>query len=340
MNTSIKLYDYHLPKSLIAETPSEQRDQSKLLIYNKERNTSTHTVFSDLFKHLCSGDMLILNDTKVIPGRIYLKKESGGIVEILFHKKVNEKTITCIYSSSRKLTLYSKLYLNESIFFTIEKIDRNYVILSCLNDPMNIFIKHGEVPLPKYIKRKATSNDITRYQTTYAKTPGSVAAPTAGLHFTKEILKQLKANGVLVEYITLHVTYNTFKPIENDDYTLHDIGSEYCFIKENLMNKIIKVKDNNKKIIAVGTTVTRALENYASKSLNGDYSGEVDLFITPGYKFKIIDSLITNFHLPQSTLLLLVASLTGRETLLNLYKNAIEHKYRFYSYGDSMFIRS
>jgi S-adenosylmethionine:tRNA ribosyltransferase-isomerase len=205
---------------------------------------------------------------------------------------------------------------------------------------MNIFIKNGEVPLPKYIKRKATKDDVERYQTTYAQHQGSVAAPTAGLHFTENIIHKLKEKGVLIQYLTLHVTYNTFKPLSSDDYSEHEIGSEYCQIKDSLMKTIKKVKSSNKKIIAVGTTATRALENYATKGITGDYEGEADLYITPGYNFKIIDGLITNFHLPQSTLLLLVASLIGREKLLELYKQAIDNNYRFYSYGDSMLIKA
>jgi S-adenosylmethionine:tRNA ribosyltransferase-isomerase len=204
---------------------------------------------------------------------------------------------------------------------------------------MDVFIENGEVPLPKYIKRKVTKDDIKRYQTTYAQHQGSVAAPTAGLHFTKNIIDQLKLKGIFVEYLTLHVTYNTFKPLNSDDYSTHEIGSEYCRIKDSLMKTIKQVKYNHKKVIAVGTTTTRALENYATQGLTGNYEGEADLYITPGYKFKIIDGLITNFHLPQSTLLLLVASLIGRKKLLELYKHAIENNYRFYSYGDSMFIK-
>ena len=204
---------------------------------------------------------------------------------------------------------------------------------------MDIFVKYGEVPLPKYIKRKTNAKDIERYQTVYAKHTGSVAAPTAGLHFTEEILSKLQAKGVVIDYCTLHVTYNTFKPITVDNYNDHQIGSELCNIKESLITKIKSTKSQSRNVYTVGTTATRAVENYASKSYVGDFSGEADLYITPGYKFKIIDGLITNFHLPQSTLLLLVASLLGRDKLLELYDIAIKNNYRFYSYGDSMFIK-
>ena len=338
MKTSIKLYDYNLPENLIARHPTKNRDESKLMIID-ESNSIEHKVFKDLPDYLQKGDLLILNDTKVIPGRLFLKKETGGVVELLFHKSLSSKTAICIYSSSRKLTMNSKLYINDEDFLTIDNIEKNYVTISYNKNVMDVFIKKGEVPLPKYIKRKVTEDDIKRYQTTYAQYQGSVAAPTAGLHFTKKIIDQLRLKGVLIEYLTLHVTYNTFKPLNNDDYSVHEIGSEYCCIKDSLMKTIMQVKSNNRKVIAVGTTTTRALENYATKGLIGNYEGEADLYITPGYIFKIIDGLITNFHLPQSTLLLLVASLIGRERLLGLYEQAIENNYRFYSYGDSMFIK-
>jgi len=338
MKTSIKLYDYNLPENLIAYHPTKNRDESKLMIVD-ESNSTKHKIFKDLPDHIQKGDLLILNDTKVIPGRILLKKDTGGIVELLFHKSLNSNTAICIYSSSRKLIINSKLYINDKDFLTIDNIEKNYVTISSNKNLMDVFIKRGEVPLPKYIKRKVTKDDIKRYQTTYAQYQGSVAAPTAGLHFTKKIIDQLRLKGVLIEYLTLHVTYNTFKPLNSDDYSIHEIGSEYCCIKDSLMRTIMQVKSNNRKVIAVGTTTTRALENYATRGLTGNYEGEADLFITPGYDFKIIDGLITNFHLPKSTLLLLVASLIGREKLLGLYEQAIENNYRFYSYGDSMLIK-
>ena len=268
-----------------------------------------------------------------------MKKESGGTVEILFHKLINQYSFVCIFKSSRKVVMHSKLFFDDDNFFVVDNIENNFITLSSKIDPMDIFVKYGEVPLPKYIKRKTNAKDIERYQTVYAKHTGSVAAPTAGLHFTEEILSKLQAKGVVIDYCTLHVTYNTFKPITVDNYNDHQIGSEICNIKESLISKIKSTKSQNHNVYAVGTTATRALENYASKSYVGDFSGEADLYITPGYKFKIIDGLITNFHLPQSTLLLLVASIIGRDKLLELYDIAIKNNYRFYSYGDSMFIK-
>ena len=339
MKNSIKFFDYNLPSNLIAENPRSKRDQAKLMIYAQGLDTLNHSIFSNLDEYLTKGDLIILNDTRVLPGRLFLKKESGGTVEILFHKLINQFSFVCIFKSSRKVVMNSKLFFDDDNFFIVDNIENNFITLSSKNDPMDIFVKYGEVPLPKYIKRKTNAKDIERYQTVYAKHTGSVAAPTAGLHFTEEILSKLQAKGVVIDYCTLHVTYNTFKPITVDNYNDHQIGSEVCNIKESLISKIKSTKSQNHNVYTVGTTATRAVENYASKSYVGDFSGEADLYITPGYKFKIIDGLITNFHLPQSTLLLLVASIIGRDKLLELYDIAIKNNYRFYSYGDSMFIK-
>ncbi len=339
MKNSIKFFDYILPSNLIAESPRSKREHAKLMIYDQKVDTLDHSIFSNLDEYLTEGDLIILNDTRVLPGRLFLKKESGGTVEILFHKLINQYLFVCIFKSSRKVVMNSKLFFDDDNFFVVDGIENNFITLSSKSDPMDIFVKYGEVPLPKYIKRKTNAKDIERYQTVYAKHTGSVAAPTAGLHFTEEILSKLQAKGVVIDYCTLHVTYNTFKPITVDNYNDHQIGSEICNIKESLISKIKSTKSQSHNVYAVGTTATRALENYASKSYVGDFSGEADLYITPGYKFKIIDGLITNFHLPQSTLLLLVASIIGRDKLLELYDIAIKNNYRFYSYGDSMFIK-
>ncbi len=314
MKNSIKFFDYNLPSHLIAENPRSKREQAKLMIYDQGLDTLNHSIFSNLDEYLTKGDLIILNDTRVFPGRLFLKKESGGTVEILFHKYINQYSFVCIFKSSRKVTMHSKLFFDDDNFFIVDNIENNFITLSSKSDPMDIFLKYGEVPLPKYIKRKTNAKDIERYQTVYAKHTGSV-------------------------YCTLHVTYNTFKPITVDNYNDHQIGSEVCNIKESLISKIKSTKSQSHNVYTVGTTATRAVENYASKSYVGDFTGEADLYITPGYKFKIIDGLITNFHLPQSTLLLLVASIIGRDKLLELYDIAIKNNYRFYSYGDSMFIK-
>ena len=209
MKNSIKFFDYNLPSHLIAENPRSKREQAKLMIYDKELDTLNHTIFSNLDEYLTKGDLIILNDTRVLPGRLFLKKESGGTVEILFHKLINQYSFICIFKSSRKIAVHSKLFLDDDNFFVVDNIEKNFITLSSKIDPMDVFVKYGEVPLPKYIKRKTNVEDIERYQTVYAKHIGSVAAPTAGLHFTEEILSKLQSKGVVIDYCTLHVTYNT-----------------------------------------------------------------------------------------------------------------------------------
>ena len=242
MKNSIKFFDYNLPSNLIAENPRPKRQQAKLMIYDKELDTLNHTIFSNLDEYLTKGDLIILNDTRVLPGRLFLKKESGGTVEILFHKLINQYSFICIFKSSRKIAVHSKLFLDDDNFFVVDNIEKNFITLSSKIDPMDVFVKYGEVPLPKYIKRKTNVEDIERYQTVYAKHIGSVAAPTAGLHFTEEILSKLQAKGVVIDYCTLHVTYNTFKPVTVDNYNDHQIGSEICHIKESLISKIKSTK--------------------------------------------------------------------------------------------------
>ena len=260
MKNSIELFNYNLPSNLIASKPRSKREQAKLMIYNQKSNDVSHSIFSNLHDYLNKGDLLVLNNTKVLPGRLFLKKESGGSVEILFHKKVNEFMIECIFKSSRKILVNSKLYIDNDNYFLVKKVKKNIITLSCINNPMGFFERYGEVPLPKYIKRRTTDEDINRYQTVYAKEIGSVAAPTAGLHFTNDILFDLKKRGVGIEYLTLHVTYNTFKPISVDNYNLHEIGSAVCIVEKELMSKIEQTKNNQQQVEAVGTTATRARE--------------------------------------------------------------------------------
>ena len=263
MKNSIKFFDYNLPSNLIAENPRSKREQAKLMIYDQGLDTLNHSIFSNLDEYLTKGDLIILNDTRVLPGRLFLKKESGGTVEILFHKLINQYSFVCIFKSSRKVVMQSKLFFDDDNFFVVDNIENNFITLSSKSDPMDIFVRYVEVPLPKYIKIKTNAKDIERYQTVYAKHTGSVAAPTAGLHFTEEILSKLQAKGVVIDYCTLHVTYNTFKPITVDNYIDHQIGSELCNIKESLITKIKSTKSQNHNVYTVGTTATRALENYA-----------------------------------------------------------------------------
>tara|TARA_Y100000590_G_scaffold169037_1_gene193532 strand:+ start:217293 stop:218330 length:1038 start_codon:yes stop_codon:yes gene_type:complete len=339
---SINKFDYKLSSKLIANKPIPLRQNSKLLYLNTKEKTLEEGKFKDICSYMQKGDILILNNTKVIPGRMILKKETGGKLEILYSRIISKDTFEAIYTSSRPPKVDTKLFYTNSKFFIILKVTNNILLLkkNTIKSIISIMKKYGKTPLPKYIKRSANIHDQRRYQTVYAKKEGSIAAPTAGLHFTRSLLSNLKKNGVIVEYITLHISYNTFKPIKHENYTRHNLGSEYCMINKSLINKIKTAKEKNKKIIAVGTTVARTLEGCASLNISSSFSGYIDLFIKPGYKFKVINHLITNFHLPKSTLLLLVCAFAGKKNIFMAYKHAMKHNYRFYSYGDCMFINN
>ena len=339
-NFSISEFDYYLPLNQIAYKPLLKRDNSKLMYLDTTSKTFKDKKFSDITDFIKKGDLVILNNTKVIPGRMFLRKETGGRVEILFHRLISSNSFEAIFTSSKPLKLNSKLFYDDKNYFTIKSINKNYMTLCQeLDKPvMNIFKNLGIIPLPKYIKRMTSSTDKERYQTIYAREEGSVAAPTAGLHFTQEIINKLISKGVNIEYLTLHITYNTFKPITKSNYTQHNIGKEFFIINKPLLNSINMTKKKGNRVIAIGTTVVRAIEYCFSKNISDAFNGYVDLFIYPGYKFKIIDSLLTNFHLPKSSLLLLVCAFAGKNRVLSAYNDAVFKNYRFYSYGDCMFI--
>jgi len=339
-NTSINSYYYKLPKEQIAERPLDRRDDSKLLHLDLKNNSRYEKHFSDLLDILNPGDLLILNNTRVIPARINAVKETGGKIELLFNRKISKIKCEAIFSSSRPPKLGSKLSINEKPLFIVTNIDNNILTLKATStvDIFEIYEEYGEVPLPKYIKRLISYEDKKKYQTVYAKLNGSVAAPTAGLHFTNEMIEKLIKKGINIEYITLHISYNTFKPIKSDNYLDHDLGSEYIHVNEKLFSSINKTKESKKRIVAVGTTVTRAIEFCYSNNILESYEGPADLFIYPGYEFLAINCMITNFHLPKSSLLLLVCAFASKDKILDAYNYAVSNKYRFYSYGDSMFL--
>ena len=333
-------FNYNLPANRIASKPLGVRSDSKLMHYKLRNEAHSDNKFSNIFKILKKGDLLIMNNTKVIPARMYLKKETGGKIEILFDTLLKKNNFKAIFSASRPPKIGSKLYFNKEEYFEVDEIQKNYLILknNSKKSIFKIFENLGEIPLPKYIKRPPSDVDGNKYQTVYAEHDGSVAAPTAGLHFTKEIIHELLENGIKIKFLTLHITYNTFKPISHDDYTKHDIGKEYCNIDKSVFEEIAIARKDEKRIIAVGTTVARSLEFCFLNKINNSYEGYVNLFIYPGHKFKAINALLTNFHLPKSSLLLLVCAFAGTKNILSLYQYAIANKYRFYSYGDSMFL--
>ena len=340
--TSISSFDYNLPNSLIASSPLDKRADSRMLHYNLKGKKYNDYKFSELLELLNAGDLLILNNTKVIPARIYMQKQTGGKIEILFNKKINNKKIEVIFSSSRPPKHNSLLCIKKENLFKVISLNGKYLILETICDEsfFSIFQSHGEIPLPKYIKRPVNDHDKEKYQTVYACEEGSVAAPTAGLHFTTDMINKLINKGVVIKHITLHISYNTFKPISVENYLEHELGSEYIEIDESVFKCITDAKISNSRIIAVGTTVARTLEFCYANNIKKSFYGYIDLFIYPGFKFQSINCLITNFHLPMSSLLLLVCAFAGKEKILNVYAYAVKQKYRFYSYGDSMFLEN
>ena len=338
----LNYYNYELPEHLIAQTPLKERSASKLLLLNKNTGETKDETFKNITKYLKPGDVLVLNDTKVIPARLIGTKEStNAIIEILLLKNKEKDIWECLAKPAKRLhegTIITfgngelKAKINEKQKDGIVEIELQYE--GILNE---ILEKIGTMPLPPYIHEKL--KDQKRYQTIYAKNLGSAAAPTAGLHFTEEILKEIKQMGITITYVTLHVGLGTFRPVNTDNILEHDMHSEYYMMNKETADILNKAKKEKRRIIAVGTTSTRTLESIMQK--NGKFkesSEETNIFIYPGYTFKAIDGLITNFHLPKSTLVMLVSALSTRDYILNAYAHAVEKEYRFFSFGDAMFI--
>lgn len=339
----INLFDYELPKELIAQTPLEKRDSSRLLVLDKKTGKMKHEHFNNIINYLHKGDVLVLNNTKVIPARLIgIKEETGAVIELLLLKDIGNDTWECLSKPAKRLKIGTIISFGEGILKAevVEKFDEGITHVKLIYDGilMEILDKLGTMPLPPYIHE--TLKDKDRYQTVYAKFPGSAAAPTAGLHFTKELLKEIEQKGITICYVTLHVGLGTFRPVEEENVLDHKMHSEYYQMDQETAEILNKAKEENRRIIAVGTTSTRTLETIAGLN-NGKFiatSGNTEIFIYPGYQFKAIDCLITNFHLPKSTLVMLVSALASREIILNAYKEAVNDKYRFFSFGDAMFI--
>ena len=338
----INEFDYELPKELIAQTPLKERSSSRLLILNKNNGNIKHEHFYNIINYLHEGDVLVLNDTKVIPARLIGEKEdTKAVIEILLLKELGEDNWECLARPGKRLKVGTVVSFGDGALKAkiTEKLDDGIVHAKLIYEGilLEILEKLGTMPLPPYIHEKL--EDQSRYQTVYAKYDGSAAAPTAGLHFTKELLKEIESNGVIVTYVTLHVGLGTFRPVEVENILDHKMHSEFYIMPKETADILNKAKKNNKRIIAVGTTSTRVLETVISKYNEfKECSGNTDIFIYPGYRFKAINALITNFHLPKSTLVMLVSALAGKENILNAYNEAIKEKYRFFSFGDSMFI--
>ncbi|MBR6072560.1 MAG: tRNA preQ1(34) S-adenosylmethionine ribosyltransferase-isomerase QueA [Acholeplasmatales bacterium] len=336
-------FDYYLPEELIAQTPLKDRSQSRLLVLDKNTKTYEDRIFSDILDYLNKDDVLVLNDTKVIPARLYGHKvDTDALIEVLLLKDLGENVWECLAKPQKRVKIGTVISFGDGSLKAecIKLFDMGICHFKLIYDGILVEIldKLGEMPLPPYIHEKLKDKD--RYQTVYAKNPGSAAAPTAGLHFTNELLEKIKNKGIDIIYVTLHVGLGTFRPVNEDNIENHVMHTEYYEISEESCKKLNDAKAKGKRIIAVGTTSTRTLESNYKEGVGFTPKCEnTSIFIYPGYKFKSIDALITNFHLPKSTLIMLVSALAGREFILDSYKHAVDEKYRFFSFGDAMFIK-
>jgi S-adenosylmethionine:tRNA ribosyltransferase-isomerase len=342
-------FNYHLPESSIAQTPAEPRDSSRLLVLHRNTGELEHPIFRDATDYFKAGDLLVLNQTRVIPARIFARKETGGRVELLLLRRRDEWTWEALVGG-KGLRVGKIVFVEtgEEDSRTIqaeimELLDGSERLIKFSEPIEPYFSKVGNVPLPPYIHEKL--NDPERYQTVYAKEPGSAAAPTAGLHFTPRLLEELQVKGVNIAYVTLHVGLDTFAPVTEDDPETHKIHSEWCELSQETADMINETRERGGRVIAVGTTSVRTLESAGMGNRESDtdsqispFMGPTKLFILPGYKFQVVDAMITNFHLPKSTLLMLVSAFAGREKILETYETAIREGYRFYSFGDAMLI--
>lgn len=342
MSTKLHDYDYHLPEELIGQEPREPRDHARLMLVDKTNKKIEHKHFYDIIDYLQEGDILVRNSTKVIPARLFGHKETGGVLEILLIKRINLDTWECLLKPAKKLKLGQKLYVGQNSELVAELIeikdDGNRVLKFTYEGAFEeVLDKLGNMPLPPYIVE--TLKEKERYQTVYAQRGESVAAPTAGLHFTKELLEKIEKKGIKIVDIFLEVGLGTFRPVQTEDVLDHKMHEEIFEIPQEAADIINKGKAEGRRIISVGTTSTRALESSVDE--NGKVIAQkasTDIFIYPGYEFKVIDTLITNFHLPKSTLLMLVSAFSSREFMLSVYETAVKEKYHFFSFGDAMFI--
>lgn len=336
-------FDYYLPEELIAQTPLEERDQSRMLVLDSKTGAYQDDYFYDVIDHLEPGDALVMNDSRVLPARIYgVKPETGGHLEVLLLNNIEGDKWETLVKPAKRAKVGTKISFGDGALTAtvLEELDHGGRIVEFHYEGifLEVLESLGEMPLPPYIKEKL--DDPEMYQTVYSKEVGSAAAPTAGLHFTKELLEKIEAKGVKLVYLTLHVGLGTFRPVSVDNIEDHKMHSEFYRLSKEAAQTLNEVKQNGGKIVATGTTSIRTLETIGSK-FNGEIradSGWTDIFIKPGYEWKVVDAFITNFHLPKSTLVMLVAAFTGRENILRAYEHAVAEKYRFFSFGDAMFI--
>ncbi len=328
-------FDYHLPEKLIAKYPAVPRHSARLMVLERKTQIIKHDTFWSLPDYLEEGDLLVFNDTKVIPARIYGRKPTGGRVEIVLTDYVKPNLWKALVGG-KKIKKGLRIEVAEDFQIeVVEHIEEGKFLVKLLGEePLRLIDRYGHIPIPPYLKREEEEIDREYYQTIFAREEGSVASPTASLHFSKDLMDKLRDKGINTAFVTLHVSYGTFKPVKTESVEDHVVEPEYIKVPEETVEKIEDTKSRGKKVVAVGTTSVRALETSPFKS----YEGWTDLYIYPGYEFKVVDALITNFHLPRSSLLFLVSAFAGREFVLKAYREAVSKKYRFYSYGDGMII--
>lgn len=339
--TKLSTYDYYLPEGLIAQTPLEKRDESRLLVFDRKTKDILHRQFKDIKSFLQKGDVLVVNNTRVMPARLFAKKETGADIEVFLLKRKNLTDFEVLLKPAKRVKIGTILTISNDLKCELlEVLENGNRVVRFLFDGVleEILDRVGSMPLPHYIHEKL--KDKERYQTVYNKVEGSSAAPTAGLHFTKELMQDIRDMGVEILEVTLDVGLGTFRPCKEEDITKHDMHTEHYRISKEVAEKINKAKIENRRVIAVGTTSVRTLESVAQKGMPlTEDEGDTNIFIYPPYKFKVVDALITNFHLPKSTLIMLVSAFAGYENTMELYETAVENQYRFFSFGDSMFIQ-
>jgi S-adenosylmethionine:tRNA ribosyltransferase-isomerase len=339
----VDLFDFHLPEELIAQVPLKTRTDSRLMVLNKETGEIKHEIFKNITEYLREGDCLVLNDTKVLPARLFgIKKDTGAKIEVLLLKQLEGDKWETLTKPAKRVKAGTEIVFGDGLLTAVctAEAEHGGRVLDFKYEGIfyEVLDQLGEMPLPPYIKEQL--DDQGRYQTVYAREPGSAAAPTAGLHFTEALLNEVREKGVHVAFITLHVGLGTFRPVSVDDVLEHDMHSEFYTVTEETARLLNEVRKNGGRIVTVGTTSTRTLETIASESdgIFVEGSGWTSIFIYPGYEFKAIDGMITNFHLPKSTLIMLVSALAGRENILHAYNTAVNEHYRFFSFGDAMLI--
>jgi S-adenosylmethionine:tRNA ribosyltransferase-isomerase len=344
-------FKYDIPEDLVAQHPLDNRDDSRLMVVDRATGTFEHKMFKDVLDEFDEGDVFVANDTKVFPARLYGNKEkTGAVIEVFLLRELNRESILwdVLVDPARKIRIGNKLYFGENDELVAEVIDNTtsrgrtlrFLFDGSYEEFMEVVFQLGETPLPRYIKRDVEAEDRERFQTIYAKNLGAVAVPTAGLHFSKQLLKRLEIKGIDMAYLTLHIGLGTFRPVEVEDLTKHKVDSEQLIIPTSCVDRVNAAKANGKKVVAVGTTALRAMETSVSTTNTlKEFSGWTNKFIFPKYDFKISDALITNFHTPQSTLLMLSAAFGGYELVMEAYQEAMKEKYRFFAYGDALLIR-